>query len=117
MHHPLTEHEGSCGLIQGKAGFEPIRTLSGRYTKGTYYPCTLPGTLMGWTTDCLWIFELHPTRPQSVRVVGASFFPEACTQRDYFQAVTQNYYDRMDAILPKDNVAVEVQQKGLRVLV
>jgi hypothetical protein len=63
----------------------------------------------------LWIFELHPTGLQSVRVVGASSFPEACTQRDDFLAVAQNYYDRMDSILPKDNVTVEVQKKGLRV--
>ena len=111
----FTEHEGSRGLIHGKTGFEPISTLSGRYTKGTYYPCILPGTMMGWTIDCLWVFELHPTGPQSVRVVGASFFPEACTRREDFQAVAQNYYDRMDAILPEDNAAIELQQKGLRV--
>ena len=111
----FTEHEGSRGLIQGKPGFEPIETLSGRYSKGTYYPCILPGTLMGWTIDCMWIFELHPTGPESVKVVGASFFPEERTQRNNFDDIAQAYYARMDAILPEDNLAVEMQQKGLRV--
>jgi choline monooxygenase len=111
----FTEHEGSRGLIQGNTGFEPIASLNGRYTKGTYYPCILPGTMMGWTIDCMWIFELHPTGPESMRVVGASFFPEATTKRNDFQEIVESYYERMDAILPEDNDAVEMQQKGLRV--
>lgn len=111
----FTEHEGSRGLIHGKTGFDPIETLSGRYTTGTFYPCILPGTMMGWTIDCMWIFELHPTGPRSMRVVGASFFPEPCTQRDDFHEIAESYYDRMDAILPEDNAAVEMQQNGLRV--
>jgi len=63
----------------------------------------------------MWIFELHPTGPRSVRVVGASFFPEDRTRRDDFEEIARNYYERMDAILPEDNDAVEMQQSGLRV--
>ena len=110
----FTAHEGSRGLMNGQTGFEPIGTLSGRYLQGTYYPCILPGTMMAWTIDCMWIFELHPTGPASVRVVGASFFPEAATQRNDFDAIAERYYERMDAILPEDNVAVEMQQSGFR---
>ena len=71
--------------------------------------------MMGWTIDCMWIFELHPSGPESVKVVGASFFPEDRTHRNNFDDVAQAYYERMDAILPEDNVAVEAQQRGLRV--
>ena len=110
----FTSHEGSRGLMQGEDGFPPIETLTGRYQQGTYYPCILPGTMMGWTIDCLWIFELHPKGPASMQVVGASFFPKDRTTRNDFADIAPAYYERMDAILPEDNEAVEYQQKGLQ---
>ena len=69
---------------------------------------------MAWTIDSLFVFELHPTGPESVRVVGASFFPEDRVSRNDFEEQAERYYHRMGAILPEDNVAVGVQQEGLR---
>lgn len=110
----FTEHQGSRGLLEGETGFPPIATLEGRYRQGTWYPCILPGTMMAWTIDCMWVFELHPTGPESVRVVAASFFPEDRTRRNDFTELAERYYRRLDVILPEDNTAVEQQQQGLR---
>jgi len=109
----FTNHQGSRALLEGETGFPPIPTLEGRYREGTYYPCILPATMMGWTIDCLFIFELHPTGPESMRIVSATFFPEEITKRDDFEELAQRYYHRQDIILPEDNVAVEMQQRGL----
>jgi choline monooxygenase len=110
----FTSHEGSRALMHGETGFPPIETLSGRNLNGTWYPCILPTTMMAWTIDSLFVFELHPTGPESVRVVGSSFFPEDRVSRSDFAQQAERYYHRMDAILPEDNVAVTNQQQGLR---
>ena len=70
---------------------------------------------MAWAIDSLLVFELHPTGPESVQVVGASFFPADRTECADFDALSARYSHRMDSILPEDNVAVAGQQKGLRV--
>ena len=111
----FTNHEGSRALMHGESGFPPIESLSGRNLQGTWYPCILPGTMMAWTIDSLFVFELHPTGPESVRVVGASFFPADRVEREDFETQAQRYYHRMDTILPEDNIAVTEQQKGLQV--
>jgi len=111
----FTSHEGSRALMQGDTGFPTIESLQGRYQTGTWYPCILPATMMAWTIDSLFIFELHPKGPEAMQVVGASFFPEERTRRSDFEDLAQRYYHRMDSILPEDNVAVEEQQRGLRV--
>ena len=110
----FTSHEGSRGLMAGETGFPPIETLTDRYKTGTYYPCIYPTTMMAWTIDCMWIFELHPKGPEAMQVVGASFFPKDRLDRNDFAEQAERYYYRMDAILPEDNVAVENQQLGLR---
>ena len=111
----FTSHEGSRALMQGDTGFPTIESLQGRYQTGTWYPCILPATMMAWTIDSLFVFELHPKGPEAMQVVGASFFPEERTGRSDFEELARRYYHRMDSVLPEDNVAVEEQQRGLRV--
>ena len=109
----FTSHQGSRGLMDGETGLPPIETLTGRLAEGTYYPCIYPTTMMAWTIDCMWIFELHPKGPEAMQVVGTSFFPEDRVGRDDFAELTERYYHRMDIVLPEDNAAVENQQQGL----
>jgi choline monooxygenase len=110
----FTQHDGSRGLLEGVSGFPPIETLSGRYEHGTYYPCLYPTSLFGWTIDCLWIFEIRPTGPESMDLVANSFFPKDRLDRPDFDALAAHYYERADTILPEDNEAVLWQQEGLR---
>ena len=72
----FTSHDGSRALMHGDSGFPNIESLEGRYQTGTWYPCILPTTMMAWTIDSLFVFELHPKGPASMQVVGASFFPK-----------------------------------------
>ena len=109
----FTQHDGSRGLLEGEAGFPAIESLEGRYKAGTWYPCILPATMMAWTIDCMFLFELWPTGPATVDVAINSFFPEDRTRRDDFEALAEGYYRRLDVILPEDNDAVEAQQQGL----
>lgn len=109
----FTQHKGSRALLEGETGFPPIDSLEGRYKEGTWYPCILPATMMAWTIDSMFLFELWPTGPESVDVVAVSFFPEDRTRRPDFEETAQKYYERLDVILPEDNEAVEYQQQGL----
>ncbi|NKB59133.1 MAG: Rieske 2Fe-2S domain-containing protein [Alphaproteobacteria bacterium] len=110
----FTKHEGSRGLLTGETGFPPIGALAGRYQAGTYYPCLYPTVLFGWTIDCLWIFEIRPTGPETMDLVASSFFPKDRLERPDFEEVAARYYARIDTILPEDNEAVSWQQQGLR---
>ncbi len=110
----FTKHEGSRGLLTGETGFPPIETLTGRYETGTYYPCLYPTVLFGWTIDCLWIFEIRPTGPETMDLVASSFFPKDRFERPDFEELAARYYARVDTILPEDNEAVGWQQQGLR---
>lgn len=110
----FTKHEGSRGLLTGETGFPPIETLEGRYHAGTYYPCLYPTILFGWTIDCLWIFEIRPTGPETMDLVASSFFPKDRLDRPDFEEIAARYYARVDTILPEDNEAVSWQQQGLR---
>jgi phenylpropionate dioxygenase-like ring-hydroxylating dioxygenase large terminal subunit len=110
----FTQHKGSRGLLEGESGFPTIDSLEGRYREGTWYPCILPSTMMAWTVDCMFLFELWPTGPESVDVAIASFFPIDRTTRPDFDELAEGYYRRLDVILPEDNDAVEQQQRGLR---
>ncbi|MEE2687792.1 MAG: aromatic ring-hydroxylating dioxygenase subunit alpha [Pseudomonadota bacterium] len=109
----FTQHKGSRGLLEGESGFSSIQSLEGRYQEGTWYPCILPATMMAWTIDCMFLFELWPTGPVSVNVAINSFFPEDRTRRHDFDELAEKYYRRLDVILPEDNEAVEAQQQGL----
>ena len=110
----FTKHEGSRGLLTGETGFPRIETLSGRYGTGTYYPCLYPTILFGWTIDCMWIFEIRPTGPETMDLVASSFFPQDRLARPDFEEVAARYYARIDTVLPEDNEAVGWQQQGLR---
>ena len=109
----FTQHKGSRGLLEGETGFPRIDSLEGRYQEGTWYPCILPATMMAWTIDCMFLFELWPRGPESVDVAICSFFPEEWTTRLDFEAQAAKYYERLDVILPENNDAVERQQQGL----
>ena len=94
-------------------GFPRMDSLTGRYQEGTWYPCILPATMMAWTIDCMFLFELWPRGPECVDVAICSFFPEDRTTRSDFEEQAAKYYERLDVILPEDNDAVELQQQGL----
>ena len=110
----FTKHEGSRGLLTGETGFPKIDSLAGRYKTGTYYPCLYPTILFGWTIDCMWIFEIRPTGPETMDLVASSFFPQDRFDQPDFEEIAERYYARVDTVLPEDNEVVGWQQEGLR---
>ena len=71
--------------------------------------------MMAWTIDCMFLFEINPTGPESMDLAVCSFFPEDRTRRNDFAELAELYYKRLDTVLPEDNTAVEEQQHGLHV--
>jgi phenylpropionate dioxygenase-like ring-hydroxylating dioxygenase large terminal subunit len=109
------QHEGSRALLstdQGK-GFPRIEGLAGNAAKGSYYPLAFPSTMFGCTIDCVWWLELHPQGPLRTKLIVGSCFPRKTAERSDFQTVVENYYKRWDISIPEDNVASELQQRGL----
>lgn len=111
----FTKHAGSRGLMSDEqhAALPRFESLTGGTIEGTYYPCILPATLMAFTIDSVFVFELHPVGPELTTLVGASLFSRDSVARPEFAEKADFYYRRMDAIVPEDNVAVERQQEGL----
>lgn len=111
----FTVHGGSRGLLEEHQEHSLGRfpKLGGRYVEGTYYPCLLPATLFGFTVDCVWAFELYPKSPNLTTLVAASMFSREQVARTDFSEKAAYYYNRVDAIVPEDNEAVERQQEGL----
>ena len=107
------QHEGSRALLTGDTGFPPIENLAGKAAKGSYYPLINPSTMFGCTIDCMWWLELHPQGPLRTKLIVGSCFPQKTTERQDFAAVVGNYYKRWDISIPEDNVASELQQRGL----
>ena len=110
----LTRHQGSRAILAGKQGFPYIQTLSGDTADGSFYILTYPSTMFGCTFDCMWWLELQPRGPDSTHLVVGSCFPKVTTERDDFDTVVANYYDRWDISIGEDNVISDQQQEGLR---
>ena len=110
----LTRHTGSRALLPGAKGFPYIPTLEGAAAEGTYYVLINPSTMFGLTFDCMWWLELHPVSAEKTRLIVGSCFPKETTERDDFDELVGNYYDRWEKSIVEDNVISDIQQIGLR---
>lgn len=110
----LTRHTGSRALLPGAKGFPYIPTLEGPAAEGTYYVLINPSTMFGLTFDCMWWLELHPVSAEKTKLIVGSCFPKETTERDDFDELVGNYYDRWEKSIVEDNVISDIQQIGLR---
>ncbi len=110
----LTRHTGSRALLPGAKGFPYIPTLEGPAAEGTYYVLINPSTMFGLTFDCMWWLELHPVSAEKTKLIVGSCFPKETTERDDFEELVGNYYDRWEKSIVEDNVISDIQQIGLR---
>ena len=69
--------------------------------------------MFGCTYDCMWWLEMHPRGPASTRLLVGSCFPRATVERNDFEQIAANYYERWDISIPEDNVISDQQQEGL----
>ncbi len=110
----LTRHTGSRALLPGAKGFPYIPTLEGPAAEGTYYVLINPSTMFGLTFDCMWWLELHPVGAEKTRLIVGSCFPRQTTERDDFDELVGNYYDRWEKSIVEDNEISDIQQAGIR---
>ncbi|MBL8672716.1 MAG: aromatic ring-hydroxylating dioxygenase subunit alpha [Alphaproteobacteria bacterium] len=109
----FAKHEGSMALLQGDAGFPKLASLTPETAAGTTAPLVYPSTYLGCTIDSAWYLEVHPLGAQRMRLIHGAMFPRAVLDRPDFQALAANYYKRWDITIEEDNVACDLQQRGL----
>jgi phenylpropionate dioxygenase-like ring-hydroxylating dioxygenase large terminal subunit len=110
----LTRHTGSRALLPGAKGFPYIPTLEGAAAEGTFYILINPSTMFGLTFDCMWWLELHPISAEKTKLIVGSCFPKETTERDDFDELVGNYYERWEKSIVEDNVISDIQQVGIR---
>lgn len=110
----FAQHEGSMALLKGAKGFPTIETLIGkREAGGTYAPLIYPSTYLACTIDCAWYLEMHPISPSRTLMVHGALFPRQRLERDDFEEVVKNYFQRWDVTIDEDILASVRQQRGL----
>jgi choline monooxygenase len=110
----FAQHEGSMALLKGAKGFPTIETLIGkREAGGTYAPLIYPSTYLACTIDCAWYLEMHPVSPSRTLMVHGALFPRQRLERDDFDEVAKNYFQRWDVTIDEDILASVRQQRGL----
>ncbi len=100
-------------LLKGAKGFPRIPTLEGKAALGTLAPMIYPSTYLGCTIDTVWYLQLLPMGPERTKLIHGAMFPRAVAERDDFEEVAANYYERWDLTTDEDIIACERQQKGL----
>ncbi len=109
----FTRHTGSRALLPDAKGFPYIEGLSGLANEGTYYVLINPSTMFGLTYDCMWWLELHPMGPARSKLIVGSCFPRKTTERDDFDELSGNYYERWNKSIVEDNEISDIQQVGI----
>ena len=90
-----------------------IPGLSGRSARGTRYTWIFPNMTFACSTEALWIYEAYPVTPTRCQVFQTLCFPQASVDLPDFESKVKFYYERFDAAVEEDRVALENQQLGL----
>lgn len=97
----------------GAYAFDPVPTLKGRPSEGTFFTAIYPSTFFATTQDCMWWLQEFPMGPNRTRISVGSCFPRATAARPDFQERAEKYFKRWDKSLPEDNEISEKQQLGV----
>ncbi len=109
------ETEGTGGLLEDQQQYAlaEIPGLSGRAAKGIRYTWIFPNMAFAASTDALWIYEAYPVDPHRCIVYQTLCFSQPAVELTDFETKVKFYYDRFDAAVEEDRVALENQQIGL----
>ena len=64
-------------------------------------------------TDAMWVYEAYPLTTDRCVVYQTQCFPRASVELADFDRRVSHYYDRLDAAVAEDLVALENQQRGM----
>lgn len=109
------ETEGTGGLLedQQQHALPEIPGLEGKAARGTRYTWVFPNMAFAASTEAMWIYEAYPLGPQRCIAYQTLCFPKQAVELDDFETRVKYYYDRFDAAVAEDGVALENQQKGM----
>lgn len=107
------ETEGTGGLLTAEQShaLPPIPDLCGRL--GTRYTWIFPNMTFAASTEAMWIYEAYPLGPDRCVVYQTICFPQQSVDLPNFEAKVKYYYERFDAAVGEDCVALKNQQLGL----
>ena len=107
--------EGTGGLLEDQQEYAlpEIPDLEGQAAMGTRYSWIFPNMAFAASKDAMWIYEAYPLGPQRCIAYQTLCFPDQAIALDDFQQRVKFYYDRFDAAVAEDNVALANQQIGL----
>ncbi len=108
------ETEGTGGLLAAEQAhaLPPIPGLRGRNSRGTRYTWVFPNMTFAASTEAMWIYEAYPLGPRKCAVYQTMCFPQQSVDLPDFEARVRYYYERFDAAVEEDRIALENQQRG-----
>lgn len=107
--------QGTGGLLQDQQQYAlPMMPgLANREASGARYTWLFPNMTFAASKDALWVYEATPLSADQCHVVQSICFPAQTTSVAGFAEKEQFYYDRLDAALEEDRLALENQHSGL----
>ena len=109
------ETQGTGALLEDRQAqaLPPIPQLKGRSATGARYTWIFPNMTFAAGKDSLWVYEAYPLGPHRCQVRQTICFPPETVARPDFDEKANHYYERLDAALAEDLVALENQHAGL----
>jgi len=106
---------GTGGLLESQQQYAlpVIPGLTGKAAKGTRYTWIFPNMTFAASSDSMWIYEAYPLDADRCLAYQTICFPQQAFEQDDFDTKVRYYYDRFDAAVEEDRIALENQQIGL----
>ena len=107
--------EGTGGVLTGQQEFAlpDIPGLKEPANQGTRYTWLYPNMAFAASREGLWLYEAYPEGIGRCQVYQTLCFPAESINLCDFEQRVQHYYERMDAAVEEDKIALENQQLGM----
>jgi phenylpropionate dioxygenase-like ring-hydroxylating dioxygenase large terminal subunit len=103
----------SRATLDGETGFPPLSTLRGAAREGSHYVLIYPYAMLGCDLDAIWYKQMIPEGPGKVRNIATYCFHKETLARPDYEEIAPRYIKRYRKVVGEDNVAMELQLKGL----
>ncbi|OED36717.1 (2Fe-2S)-binding protein [Chromatiales bacterium (ex Bugula neritina AB1)] len=108
--------EGTGALLQHQQdhALPLMPNLPDREANGARYTWLFPNMTFAAGKDSIWVYEAYPLDANHCHVIQSICFPEQTITLPGFADKARFYYDRLDAAMEEDRIALENQHRGLR---
>lgn len=108
-----TQGTGALLASQQSSALPPIPGLPDRESRGARYTWLFPNMAFAAGTDALWLYEVYPLAAGQSQVYQSLCLHSDSLNAPGFEDKAADYFDRLDAALEEDRVALENQHRGL----